>query len=38
MMFVYAGAVAFCDALKFNLDIPIKVDSETGKRYFCFPF
>lgn len=38
IMFVYAAAMAFADALNIHLDIPIKVDRETNARYFCFPF
>lgn len=38
IMFVYAGAQAFCDALGLKLEIPIKVDPDDHKRFFCFSF
>ena len=38
IMFVYAAAMAFCDALGIDIEIPIKVNSDSKARYFCFPF
>jgi len=37
MPFVYAGAQAMCDAVGITIEIPIKMDRDTNKHYFCFP-